>query len=163
MRKHLVQKLTDEGLPPNQIMQITGHKNVNSLNNYSYLKPDQTKTISSILSNHPVKAPTTATATATCTSSATESSQVAVLHQEQATIPVPVINPGAFNPAALGGLFTGNTIHGNININFNQSQQLSRNTATWTSTCSSPRMQPELDAPVRKNFKRIRMIDSDSD
>ena len=53
MRKHLVQKLTDERLPPNQIIQISGHKNVNSLNNYSHLKAEQTKNISSILSNRP--------------------------------------------------------------------------------------------------------------
>ena len=34
-RKHLVQKLVDNDIPPNEIIQITGHKNVNSLNNYS--------------------------------------------------------------------------------------------------------------------------------
>ena len=34
-RKHLVQKLVDNDIPPNEIMQITGHKNVNSLKNYS--------------------------------------------------------------------------------------------------------------------------------
>ena len=34
-RKHLVQKLVDNNIPPNEIVQITGHKNVNSLNNYS--------------------------------------------------------------------------------------------------------------------------------
>ena len=33
-RKHLVQKLVDSEIPPNEIMQITGHKNVNSINNY---------------------------------------------------------------------------------------------------------------------------------
>ncbi|CAH3180115.1 unnamed protein product [Porites evermanni] len=36
-RKHLVQKLVDNDIPPNEIIQITGHKNVNSLNNYSSL------------------------------------------------------------------------------------------------------------------------------
>ncbi|XP_050413494.1 uncharacterized protein LOC126827957 [Patella vulgata] len=36
-RKHLVQKLNDGGVAPNQIIQISGHKNVNSLNNYSCL------------------------------------------------------------------------------------------------------------------------------
>ena len=34
-RKHLVQELVDNNIPPNEIVQITGHKNVNSLNNYS--------------------------------------------------------------------------------------------------------------------------------
>ncbi|CAH3121017.1 unnamed protein product [Porites lobata] len=34
-RKHLVQKLLDNNIPPNEIVEITGHKNVNSLNNNS--------------------------------------------------------------------------------------------------------------------------------
>ena len=67
VRKHLVQKLTDEGLPPNQIIQISGHKNVNSLNNYSHLKAEQTKNISSILSNRPpVKNPTVSATISSC-------------------------------------------------------------------------------------------------
>ena len=36
-RKHLVQKLVDNDIPPNEIIQITEHKNVNSLNHYSSL------------------------------------------------------------------------------------------------------------------------------
>ena len=36
-RKHLVQKLNDNEIPPTQIMQITGHRNVNSVNNYASL------------------------------------------------------------------------------------------------------------------------------
>ena len=30
-RKHLVLKLVDSSIPPNEIVQITGHKNINSL------------------------------------------------------------------------------------------------------------------------------------
>ena len=73
MRKHLVRKLTDEGLPPNQIIQISGHKNVNSLNNYSLLKAEQTKTISSILSNRPPVKNLVASATISLCASAGES------------------------------------------------------------------------------------------
>ena len=40
-RKHLVQKLNDNEIPPIQIMQITGHRNVNSVNNYSSLSDKQ--------------------------------------------------------------------------------------------------------------------------
>ena len=39
--KHLVQKLNDNEIPPTQIMQITGHRNVNSVNNYSPLSEKQ--------------------------------------------------------------------------------------------------------------------------
>ncbi|XP_053376908.1 uncharacterized protein KIAA1958-like [Mercenaria mercenaria] len=50
-RKHLVQTLNDAGVPANQIMQISGHKNVNSINNYSKINNDQSRNISKILSN----------------------------------------------------------------------------------------------------------------
>ena len=50
-RKTLVQKLQDRGVPPNQIIQITGHKNVQSVNNYSSLREEQMESISGILSS----------------------------------------------------------------------------------------------------------------
>ena len=34
-RKRMIQKLNDHEVPPTHIMQISGHKNVQSLNNYS--------------------------------------------------------------------------------------------------------------------------------
>ena len=52
-RKRLIQKLNDEGVPPNQIIQISGHKNVNSLNNYSKINNEQSRRISNILANKP--------------------------------------------------------------------------------------------------------------
>lgn len=36
-RKTLVQKLSDENVPPTQIMQVTGHRNLQSVTNYSHL------------------------------------------------------------------------------------------------------------------------------
>ena len=50
-RKHLVQKLVDNDIPPNEIIRITGHKNVNSLNNYSSLSDKKQQQISAVLSN----------------------------------------------------------------------------------------------------------------
>jgi len=50
-RKTLVQKLQDKGIPPNQIIQITGHKNIQSLNNYSCLRESEMENISKILSS----------------------------------------------------------------------------------------------------------------
>ena len=49
-RKTLVQKLQHSGVPPNQIIQITGHKNLQSVNNYSSLREKQMEDISRILS-----------------------------------------------------------------------------------------------------------------
>ena len=50
-RKHLVQKLVDNNIPPNEVIQITGHKNVNSVNNYSSLSNKKQQQISAVLSN----------------------------------------------------------------------------------------------------------------
>ena len=47
----LVQKLQDNDVPPNQIVQITGHKNLQSVNNYSSLRERQMEKISKILSS----------------------------------------------------------------------------------------------------------------
>ena len=38
-RKHLVQKLVDNEIPPNEIIQITGHKNVNNYSTTTHLCP----------------------------------------------------------------------------------------------------------------------------
>jgi len=50
-RKTLVQKLQDNDVPPNQIVQITGHKNLQSVNNYKSLRERQMESISRILSS----------------------------------------------------------------------------------------------------------------
>lgn len=49
-RKHLVQKLRDSNIPPTDIMQITGHKNVQSIINYSSISEETHKNCSNILS-----------------------------------------------------------------------------------------------------------------
>ena len=47
--KYLTQKLNDNNIPPNQIMQISGHKNIASINNYSHINSYQHRQISQIL------------------------------------------------------------------------------------------------------------------
>lgn len=44
-------KLSENNISANQIMQITGHKNIQSINNFSSLNELQHRNISSILSN----------------------------------------------------------------------------------------------------------------
>ena len=46
-----MQNLQDNDDPPNQIVQITGHKNLQSINNYSSLRERQMENISNILSS----------------------------------------------------------------------------------------------------------------
>ncbi|XP_061174899.1 uncharacterized protein KIAA1958 homolog [Saccostrea echinata] len=50
-RKHLIQKLRDENVPPTDIMQISGHKNVQSVLNYSSITENQQRKYSHILSS----------------------------------------------------------------------------------------------------------------
>ena len=45
------EELVDNDVPPNEIIQIIGHKNVNSLNNYSTLSDKKQQQISAVLSN----------------------------------------------------------------------------------------------------------------
>ena len=45
-RKYLVQTLSEQNVPPTQIMQISGHKNIQSINNYSHISDEQHKSIS---------------------------------------------------------------------------------------------------------------------
>ena len=44
-RKHMIQKLNDNEIPPTHIMQLSGHKNVQSITNYSSLNVKQQKNI----------------------------------------------------------------------------------------------------------------------
>ena len=48
-RKFLIQKPNDSNVPQNRIMQISGHKNVSFINNYSHINQTQHKDISRIL------------------------------------------------------------------------------------------------------------------
>ena len=48
-RETIVKKLHDNNVPPNQIVQIAGHKDLQSINNYCSLKERQMENISKIL------------------------------------------------------------------------------------------------------------------
>ena len=50
-RKHLVEKLVDNDIPPNEIIQITGHKKDNFSDNYSSLSDKKQQQTSAVLSN----------------------------------------------------------------------------------------------------------------
>ena len=49
-RKHMIQKLNDHEIPPTHIMQLSGHRNVQSITNYSSLNLNQQKNMPGILS-----------------------------------------------------------------------------------------------------------------
>jgi len=49
-RKTAIQTSLHTGIPPTDVIQLTGHKNMQSLNSYSHLSLDQQHSLSSILS-----------------------------------------------------------------------------------------------------------------
>ena len=49
----MIQKLNDQGIPPTHIMQISGHKNIQSLKDYTILSEHQQRNIFNILSGYP--------------------------------------------------------------------------------------------------------------
>ena len=62
-RKHMIQKLNDNDIPPTHFMQFSGHRNVQSITNYSGLNLNQQKNISGILSKTSQTQMTTSTST----------------------------------------------------------------------------------------------------
>lgn len=52
-RKTMIQKLKNEHVPDTDIIQLTGHKNIQSLNAYSSLNLERQKEISNMLSDNP--------------------------------------------------------------------------------------------------------------
>ena len=53
-RKGLLQKFVDKNVPPTDIIQISGHKNVQSILNYSHISNETHKQMSNILYSHHV-------------------------------------------------------------------------------------------------------------
>lgn len=56
-RKTTVTKLLHSGVDPTQIVQLTGHKNMNSINHYSSASLEQQKQMSAVLSSSSVSVP----------------------------------------------------------------------------------------------------------
>ena len=67
-RKHLVQKLRDSNVAPTDIMHISGHKNIQSILNYSNISEQKQKECSALLSTH---VPSAAAESASITHTAT--------------------------------------------------------------------------------------------
>ena len=141
-RKTLVQKLQDNDDLPNQIIQITGHKNLQSINNYCSLRERQIENISNIL-----------TSTALMNHEVSEVSQGA-FHFPVGAPPFQHYQLAASSSTSsvhenqLQTMFHGNAITGGVfNINMASSQ----------SAVSSPESEPP-----KKKFRRVMCIESNS-
>ena len=132
-RKTLVQKLQDNNIPPTQIVQITGHKNLQSVNNYSSLREQQQQDISSILSSVPNVRNQRERASLALTSPETISFN---------------LKQDAINPSS--SLFQGNSITGGtFNIHISNASSSASNTMISTS-------------PKAKKLRRLLPLESDS-
>ena len=108
-RNRMIQKLNDQEVPPTHIMQISGHKNVQSLNNYSSLSEKQQRNIFNILS------------------STTSTRSLAIEEREDVSS-----SENQESPQQVLSLLRGANIHGgtfNISIKSQQSPNLSMHSA----------------------------------
>ena len=144
-RKTLVQKLQDNDVPPNQIIQITGHKNLQSINNYSGLRERQMESISNILSS---------TASTSREVSDVSQRQQGAFHSSVGAPPLRHYqlstnsSTSSVHENQLQTMFYGNTISGGVfNITMASSQ----------SAVGSPESEPP-----KKKFRRVLCIESDS-
>ena len=139
----MIQKLNDENIPAHHIIQISGHTNVNSLNNYSGINKDQSKQISKILST---------------------SNPIAVAKQN--LHPSASATPSMSDLPMGRGFFVNSNFHGNVTFNFNSSEMGLSQKNVFNQQVKSPTKTPD-DSPDfhdQPRYKRIRMIpDSDSD
>ncbi len=134
-RKTLIQTLSENEVPPTQIAQLSGHKNLKSIENYSHLSTKQQMNMSRMLTNISSTSSTCITPfTQATTSSTTEPQGLS-----------PVMNPGQQAMA----LFSNAIIHGGqFSVTINTVNQ------------SPP--PPQIDERPQKHWKRIR-IQSESD
>ena len=108
-RKTLVQKLQDSGVPPNQIIQITWHKNLQSVNNYSSLREKQMESISRILSS------TTKAATNVAQTENNLTAQpLSEYRIDSKSTTSPTLDVNSFNENRLQTMFQANNITGGV-------------------------------------------------
>ena len=134
-----MQKLQDSGVPPNQIIQMTGHKNLQSVNNYSSLREKQMESISTILYSTTKAATNVAQIENNLTAQPPAEYRTASTSTTSSTLDV-----NSFNENRLQTMFHGNYITGGI-FNFPPAKNKVKS--------------PEVD-PKRK--KRRLIIESDS-
>ena len=154
----MVQKLNDAGVPPNQIIQLTAHKNINSLNNYSSVNEAQQRDYSRTMNscaqkqtlplvpfNYPNPAPVPTPP------------NPYTITETQAPKPSACAQPAS--TGMLAGFFTNSQISGNIHVHLNSSNTQSNTSCVKTQYLHSPPPSPL----VKRQFKRIKYIPSDSE
>ena len=128
-RKRMIQKLNDSDIPPSHIMQLSGNRNVQSINNYSHISQQQQKNMSRILSATSTE-PAAKLHRALATESEAETLSCSFQSSSSPTMP----EASAFSGAVFHG--------GRFNISINTANQL-----------------PDAYSATRKHtFKRVKCI-----
>ena len=133
MQNWMMQKLNNNNVPPTHIMQLSGHQNLQSVNNYSTLSKEQQKNMSLILSDNSVLPNTARTDKTSQTVATAESS-----FTNSSVIPA--------SSAFSGAVFHG----GHLNITIN-----TLNKSPNTSKCSV--------STVARSYKRNKWVLDSSD
>lgn len=142
-RKTMIQTLTNNDIPATDIIQLSGHKNLQSVTNYSVVSEKQQVKMSRILSElmsgnvHSLEK-TNSSQVGECSTdpSASSAGRSAADHHQQAM-----------------SLFTGAVIHGGqFSISINSLNQSPKLAIQEVEVKSSP-----------KRYKRLKVLDSDSD
>ena len=136
-----MQKLQDSGVPPNQIIQITGHKNLQSVINYSSLREKQMESISRILSSTTKAATNVAQTENNLTAQPLAQYRISATSTTSSTLDV-----NSFNENRLQTMFHGNYLSGGV---------FKINLAPAKNELKSPEVDP-------KRKKRRLIIESDS-
>ena len=137
-RKHMIQTLSSQGVPPNQIMQISGHKNITSLNSYSRITNAQHQHIGQMLSGQQQSAIVSVTETSTA-------AQLNIPTQISSTATRTVTSQQTSFP--INSIFAGPIHGGTFNIQITNAQRAS---------------DIEIDRSVKRR-RIINAIDSDSE
>ena len=127
-------KTNDMDIPPTHIMQISGHRNVQSINNYGHVSQQQQKNMSLILSSTSTAAEAAAKAPRTSVMTESESKAKTLSLMKSPTVPAT-------------GLFSSAVIHGgHFNVTINTVNQ-----------------SPTSVSTARNSFKRIKQVLDSSD
>ena len=147
VRKTSITKLLHKGVAPVLIAQLSGHKDLNSLNSYGTASEAQQHDMSDMLQGVERPPRSLASRNAPSTSSAPSSAagsagQLAQAHSH------PHPHPDSFQQQ-LAGMFSGATIQGNVNIQLHYGNVASSTSTARTSVHVSPKL-PAL--PLEPNF-----------
>lgn len=143
IRKHLLQKCNDIGLAPTATVQISGHKNLQSVNSYSKLNENQQKQIATALINN-------------------KSSTGAVSHPTHSSKSAPQ-DPESPISHSQNILYKRQSAQSNLSTIFQGTTTITGGVFNFFSGDKRPSPEQIKNSPPKKYRRILNVIDSDSD